>query len=85
MASRSASVSVGTGSDVVGQYPAWKYCSLVEGNKNNITYNYYGLMIKSGSITEFKFHLLHTNPNLNTKKCSKVKQEIKDILHKKKI
>ena len=38
--------------------PAWKYCTPVEGNKNDIICNFCGMMIKSGGITRFKFHLL---------------------------
>ena len=59
----------------------------VEGNKNGTICNYCGLMIKSGGITHFKFHLSHTNPHLNTNKCPnvppKVKQEMKQLLEQK--
>ena len=44
-------------------------------------------MIKSGGIARFKFHLSHTGPHSNTKKCpnvqSKVKQEIEQLLEQK--
>ena len=44
-------------------------------------------MIKSGGITRFKFHLSHTDPHSNTKKCPhvlpKVKQEMKQLLEQK--
>ena len=50
--------------------------------------NYCGLAIKSGGITCFKFHLSHTDPNSNTKKClnvpPEVKQEIRRLLEQKK-
>ena len=67
--------------------PAWKYCTSLEGNKNGTIYNYCGLMIKSGGITRLKFHLSHTDPHSNTKKCPNVppeaKQEIKQLLEHK--
>ena len=43
-------------------------------------------MIKSGEITRFKFHLSHTDPLSNTKKCRnvpEVKQEMKQLLEQK--
>ena len=33
-------------------------CIPIEGNKNDIIYHFCGMMIKSGRITQFKFHLL---------------------------
>ena len=49
--------------------------------------NYCGLSIKSGGITRLKFHLSHTDPHSNTKKCpnvpSEVKQEMKQLLEQK--
>ena len=70
--------------------PAWRYCTSLEGNKNETICNYYGLMIKSCGITRLKFHLSHTDPHSNTKKCpnvsSEVKQEMEQLLeHKSKI
>ena len=35
------------------------------------------MMIKSGRITRFKFHLSHTDPNSNSKKCPNVPPEVK--------
>ena len=35
------------------------------------------MTIKSGGITQFKFHLSHTDPHSNSKKCSNVPPEIK--------
>ena len=56
----------------------------MEGHKNRTICNYYGLSIKSGGITRLKFHLSHTDPHSNTKKCPnvspKVKQEMKQLL-----
>ena len=44
-------------------------------------------MIKSGGITRFKFHLSHSDPHSNTKKCPnvppKVKQEMRQLLNQK--
>ena len=44
-------------------------------------------MIRSGGITCFKFHLSHSNPHSNTKKCPnvspKVKQEMRQLLDQK--
>ena len=56
-----------SGSGIMGQDPCWKYCTPMEGNKNGTVCNYYGLTIKNGGITRFKFHLSHTEPNSNTK------------------
>ena len=48
---------------------------------------YCGLMIKSGGIIRFNYHLSHMDHHSNTKKCpnvsSKVKQEIKQLLKQK--
>ena len=67
-----------------GRDPTWRYCTSFEGNKNGTICNYYGLMIKNCGITHLKFHLSHTDPHSNTKKCSnvppKVKQEMKQLL-----
>ena len=66
-----------------GRDPAWRYCAPLEGHKNGTICNYYGLSIKSGGITRLKFHLSHTDPHSNTKKCpnvpSEVKQEMKQL------
>ena len=44
-------------------------------------------MIKSGGITLLKFHMSHTDPHSNTKKCPnvlpKVKQEMNQLLEQK--
>ena len=77
----------GSGGNIVGRDPTWRYCTPMEGYKNGIICNYYGIMIKSGGITRFKFHLSHTNLHSNTKKCpnvpSEVKQEMKQLLEQK--
>ena len=69
-----------SGSDIGGRDSIWKYCIHVEGNRNGVVCNYCGLVIKSGGITRFKFHLSHSNPHSNIKKCPnvplKVKQEM---------
>ena len=73
-----------SGSNIGGRDPVWKYCTHVEGNRNCTVCNYCGLVIKSGGITRFKFHLSHLDPHSNTKKCPnvlpKVKQEIRQLL-----
>ena len=70
-----------------GRAPTWRYCTSLEGNKNGTICNYYDLMIKSGGITRLKFHLSHTDPHSNTKKCPnvlpKVTQEMKQLLEQK--
>ena len=42
------------------------------------------MLIKSGGITLFKFHLSHTDPHSNSKKCHnvplKVKKELRQLL-----
>ena len=35
------------------------------------------MVIKSGGITRFKFHLSHTDPHSNNKKCPNVSLEVK--------
>ena len=70
-----------------GRDPAWRYYTPLEGHKNGTICNYCGLSIKSGGITRLKFHLSHTDPHSNTKKCPnvppEVKQEMKQLLEKK--
>ena len=59
----------------------------MEGHKNGTICNYCGLSIKSCGITRLKFHLSHTDPHSNTKKCPnvplEVKQEMKQLLEHK--
>ncbi|RVW94403.1 hypothetical protein CK203_035625 [Vitis vinifera] len=77
-----------SGSSMPGRDPAWKYCSSIEGNRNGIICNFCGLVMKSGGITQFKFHLTHNDPHNNTKKCPRVppevKEEIRLLVHDKK-
>ena len=67
----------GSGSNTGGRDPAWKYCAPIEGNRNDTIYNFCGMVIKSGGITRFKFHLSHTDPHSNRKKCPNVPLEVK--------
>ena len=71
----------------MGRDPCWKYCIPMERNKNGTECNYSRLVIKSGGITCFQFHLSHTGPNSNIKKCPNVppeaKQEIRRLLEQK--
>ena len=67
----------GSGINTGGRDPAWKYCTPIEGNRNGTICNFYGMVIKSGGITQFKFHLSHTGPHSNSKKCSNVPLEVK--------
>ena len=77
------------GSNIGGRDPAWKYCIHVEGHRNSIVCNYYGLVIRCGGITRFKFHLSHSDPRSNTKKCPnvplEVKREMRQLLDQKKM
>ena len=66
-----------SGSNIEGRDPAWKYCIPFEGNRNNIICNFCGMVIKSGGITRFKFHLSHTDSHSNRKKCPNVPPEVK--------
>ena len=70
-----------------GRDPALRYCAPLKGHKNGTICNYCGLSIKSGGITRLKFHLSHTDPHSNTKKCPnvppEVKQEMKQLLEHK--
>ena len=76
-----------SGSNIGGRNPTWKYCTHVEGNRNGIICNYCGLVIRSGGITRFKFHLSHSDTHSNTKTCPnvppEVKQEMRQLLNKK--
>ena len=67
----------GSGSNTRGRDPAWKYYASIEGNRNGTICNFCGMVIKSGGITWFKFHLSHTNPHSNSKKYSYVPLEVK--------
>ena len=67
----------GSGSNTGGRDPAWKYFAPIEGNRNDTICNFNGMVIKSGGITRFKFHLSHTDPYLNSKKCPNVLLEVK--------
>ncbi|RVW96448.1 hypothetical protein CK203_029672 [Vitis vinifera] len=66
------------GSALPGRDPAWKYCLPIEGNRNGTICNFCGLVMKSGGITRFKFHLMQKDPHNNTKKCSRVPPEVKE-------
>ena len=59
----------------------------MEGNRNGTICNYYGLVIRRGGITRFKYHLSHSDPHSNTKKCPnvppEVKQEMRQLLDQK--
>ena len=78
---------MGSGSNIRGRDPALKYCTHVKGNRNGTVCNYCCLVIKSGGITRFKFHISHSDPHSNTKKCSnvppEVKQEMRQLLDQK--
>ena len=39
---------------------------------------FYGMVIKSGGSTRFKFHLSHIDPHSNSKKCLNVPPEVKN-------
>ena len=64
----------GSGSKSGGRDLAWKYCTPIQGNKNDTICNFCGVVIKSGGITRFKFHLSHHS---NSKKCHNVPPEVK--------
>ena len=70
-------IDSGSGSIAGGHDPAWKYCTLIEENKNNAICNFCGMMIKSGGIIRFKFYLSHTDPHSNSKNCPNVSPEVK--------
>ena len=67
----------GSGSNTEGRDPAWKYCAPIEGNRNGTICKFCGMVIKSGGITRFKFHLSHTDPHSNSKTCPNVPLEVK--------
>ena len=74
----------GSASTVRGRDSVWKYCIPIEGNGIDTICNYCGMLIKSSGITQFKFHLSHTDPHSNSKKCPnvppKVKKEMRQLL-----
>ena len=59
----------------------------MEANRNGTVCNYCGLVIRSGRITRFKYHLSHSDPHSNTKKClnvpPEVNQEMRQLLDQK--
>ena len=67
----------GSGSNTGGRDPAWKYYAPIEGNRNDTICNFCGMVIRCGRITRFKFHLSHTDPHSNSKKCPNVPPEVK--------
>ena len=67
----------GSGSTAGGRDPAWKYCTPIEGNRNDTICNFCGMVIKSGGVTRFKFNLSHTDPHSNSKKCHNVPLGVK--------
>ena len=48
----------GSGSNIGGHDPAWKYCTPIEGNINGTICNFCGMVIKSGGITTTTYELL---------------------------
>ena len=70
----------GSGSNIGGRNPVLKYCTPIEGNRNDTICNFCGMVIKSDGITWFKFHLSHTDPHSNSKKCHNVPPEVKKKL-----
>ena len=67
----------GSRNNTGGRDPAWKYCKPIEGNRNGTICNFCGMVIKIDGITLFKFHLSHTDPHSNSKKCPNVSPEVK--------
>ena len=65
------------GNTIGGRDRAWKYCTLIEGNINGTICNYCDMVIKSGGITRFKFHLSHTDPHSNRNKYPNVALGVK--------
>ena len=51
-----------SGSNIGGRDPSWKYYTNMEGNRNSIVCNYYGLVIKSGGITRFISTIIYESP-----------------------
>ena len=56
MANGSGIASVGR-SRTTGCHPSRRHCTPMEWDKNDAICNYCGLLIKSGSITQFKFYI----------------------------
>ena len=78
---------IDSGSNIGDRDPALKYCIHVEGIEIVQYAIYCDLVINSGGITRFKFHLSHSDLYSNTKKCSnvpsEVKQEMRQLLDQK--
>ena len=70
-------IDSGSGSNTGSRDLASKYCIPIEGNINGTICNFCGMIIKSGGITRFKFHLSHTDPHSNSKQCPNVPLEVK--------
>ena len=69
-----------SGSNTGGRDPALKYCTPIERNRNCTICNFCGMVIKSGGITLFKFHLSHTDPHSNSKTCPNVPPEVQKYM-----
>ena len=67
----------GSGSNTGGRDPTLKYCTPIQGHRSGIICKFCGMVIKSGGITRFKFHLSHTDPYSNSKKCPNVPFKVK--------
>lgn len=81
MTSGSGSISARAGeSGMVGRHLAWKYCTYMEGNKYDMTCNYCGLTIKSGCVTQFKYHLLlGYGVQVHRSLCQYLKRKLEDL------
>ncbi|XP_060673906.1 uncharacterized protein LOC132804042 [Ziziphus jujuba] len=62
--------------------PAWSHCIPIEGNKYGIICKYCNHKMQSDGMTRLKYHLAHSDPKSNVKKCPNVPPEVKkEIYH----
>ncbi|KAM2525755.1 hypothetical protein TB1_023232 [Malus domestica] len=59
--------------------PAWEHGYLIDGNKYGTICKYCGRVMKSGGVTQLKYHLSGLDPAKNVQRCDNVPPEVKGI------
>lgn len=62
--------------------PAWNYAFPFEGTTKGTICKFCNVVIKSGGITRFKFHLSGLDPAKNIRVCDKVPPEVQNLVKK---
>ena len=60
-----------------GNDPAWKYATVIPGNRSGTKCIFCESIFQSGGITRLKSHLSGYDPHKSVKKCEKVPADIK--------